>query len=374
MTGSAALTTGIAIGSALVLGAAALGVVGGRRAIHPRPKRRPVVHGVDAQHIRLERTPATAAPGKYRIRYGAQDAFSALVGDIVGLDDQTVTRSLLEAEQGLPDVGDAVLWTGYVYSSPDAVATPWREVQIQAPSGPRSAYLFESPTPTTRWAIHVHGIHSSRTSALRSVPATLSAGLTSLVVSYRGDVEDSKAPPATLGQQEAHDVDAAIQYALDHGAKDVVLVGWSMGATISLILAATSPQRSRIVGLIFIGPALDWRAIIGAAARRSGIPGFLTPLFPAALTVPGLAQAAGLRVPLRAAYFRPSLSGTLAPVLILHSAGDTDAPIEASEDLARAHHSQVTLERFEPVPHGMEWNSDPARFTECARRFLNSLP
>lgn len=374
MTGSAALTTGIAIGAGLVLGAAALGVVGGRRAIHPRPKRRPVVRSVDVQQIRLERTPATSAPGQYRIRFGAQDALSALVGDIVGQDETTVTRALVDASQGLPAVDDAVLWTGYVYPDPASLDAPYEEVQIHAPSGPRKAYLFQSGTPTTRWAIHVHGIHSSRTSALRSVPGTLSAGLTSLVVSYRGDVEDTAAPPATLGQEEAHDVEAAIQYAVDHGAKDVVLVGWSMGATINLILAATSKQRSRIAGLIFVGPALDWRSIIGAAARRSGIPGFLAPLFTTALTVPGLAQAAGLRRPLRAAHLRPSLDGTTAPVLILHSEGDTDAPIGASEDLMRTYPAQVTLERFEPVPHGMEWNSDPERFTTRVRQFVESLP
>ena len=374
MTRSAALITGIAIGGGLVLGAAALGVVGGRRAIHPRPKRRPVVRTVNAQQIQLERTPATVAPGQFRIRFGPQDALTALVGEIVGQDEATVTRALVDASQGLPAVDDAVLWTGYVYTDPASLNNPYEEVRIQAPDGARKAYLFESATFTTRWAIHVHGIHSSRTSALRSVPGTLSAGLTSLVVSYRGDVEDPTALPATLGQEEAHDVEAAIQYAVDHGAKDVVLVGWSMGATINLILAATSRQRARIAGLVFVGPALDWRAIIGAAARRSGIPGLLAPLFTAALTMPGLAQAAGLRRPLRAAHLRPSLDSIPAPVLILHSEGDTDAPIGASEELVRTYPNQVILERFQPVPHGMEWNSDPQRFTTRIRQFVESLP
>jgi pimeloyl-ACP methyl ester carboxylesterase len=374
MTGSPALITGIAVGGAVVLAAGAFGIAGGRRAIHPRPKRRPAVYGIDGQQVRLERTPATVAPGRYRIRFGTAGHHEALVGGVVSQDEDSVTRTLLEADHGLPVVGEEVLWTGYVYPDPESLNAPYQEVTIQAPSGDRNAFLFESSTPTSRWAIHVHGIHSSRTSALRSVPGTLSADLTSLVVSYRGDVEDTATPPATLGQEEAHDVEAAIQYAVDHGAKDVVLVGWSMGATISLILAATSKQRSRIVGLVFVGPALDWRIIIGAAARRSGIPGFLSPLFTTALTLPGLAQAAGLRRSLRATHLRPSLAGVSAPVLILHSEGDTDAPIGASERLARSHPSQVKLERFEPVPHGMEWNSDPDRFTTRVRKFVEALP
>lgn len=374
MTKAAVLATAVTIGSVAVLSAAALGVAGGRRAIHPRPKKRPQVFSVDAQQICFERTPNTAAPGQYRIRFGADDAHDALVGDIVARDESTVTRAVLTAEDGLPAISDTVLWTGYVYSSPDELKVPFREVQIDAPSGRRPAYLFGAEAPSPRWAIHVHGIHSSRISALRGVPATLAAGMTSLVVSYRGDAEDAAAPPATLGQEEARDVDAAIQYAIDHGAKDVVLVGWSMGATVSLILTNDVHRRQHIAGLVFVGPALDWRAIIKEAAGRSGIPGPLAPLFTLALTVPGLAQLAGLQRPLRGTHLRPSLEGVTVPLLILHSPGDTDAPMAASEYLERTYPNRVQLEPFEPVPHGMEWNSDPEHFTSRVRQFVESLP
>ncbi len=40
----------------------------------------------------------------------------------------------------------------------------------------------------------------------------------------------------------------------------------------------------------------------------------------------------------------------------------------------RTYPAQVTLERFEPVPHGMEWNSNRKRFTTRVRQFVESLP
>ncbi len=324
MTGSAALTTGY------------------RDRRRPRPgrrnagcRRRPTGYppsaenGVLSSERRRAADPARAHPSHECTRsiphpLRGQDALSALVGDIVGQDETTVTRALVDASQGLPVVDDAVLWTGYVYPDHASLDAPLRGSADPRPSGLRKAYLFRAVRPQPG------GLSTSTASLVPHLRAqeragTLSAGLTSLVVSYRGDVEDTAAPPATLGQEEAHDVEAAIQYAVDHGAKDVVLVGWSMGATINLILAATSKHRSRIAGLVFVGPALDWRSIIGAAARRSGIPGFLAPLFTAALTVPvshKLPASAGRCAP---PAFARRLTAQTAPVLILHSEGDTDA-------------------------------------------------
>lgn len=374
MRRTAAVTAAAGVAGAVVLGAAAFGVVGGRRAVHPRPKRRPRVLAVDEHRIRLERTHHTEAPGTYRIRFGDDDARHALVGDVVARDDDTVTRTVLGADTGLPGVGDVVLWTGYVFATPDDVGTPFREVQVDAPSGRRAAWLFEPEDPSRRWAVHVHGIHSSRTSALRSVPATVAAGMPSLVVSYRGDAEDPATPPATLGQDEARDVDAAVRYALDHGAEDVVLVGWSMGGTISVILADEQRRGRDVAGVVLVGPALDWRTIIRDAARRSGIPSPLAPLFTAALTVPVLAHAAGLRRPLRARHLRPSLGRVPAPVLILHSTGDAEAPLASSEQVAADHPDRVRLERFGPVPHGTERNAEPERFDDLVTTFLRQLP
>ena len=48
----------------------------------------------------------------------------------------------------------------------------------------------------------------------------------------------AEAGRSTLGATEVDDVDAAIQYAIDHGARQVVLFGWSMGAQVALQLAA----------------------------------------------------------------------------------------------------------------------------------------
>ncbi|WP_349814818.1 alpha/beta fold hydrolase [Curtobacterium sp. MCJR17_043] len=176
--------------------------------------------------------------------------------------------------------------------SPDSA-----QVTITADGSDRPAWLFPVPGATT-WAIHVHGIHSSRTAVLRGVPDTLDAGMTSLVIGYRGDVEDDRGLPATFGSDEWHDLDAAMRYAVDHGAERLVLVGWSMGATIAMHAASDSALRDRVDAMVLVCPALDWFTALRWGAVKAGFPGFLGVLGAGALTLPGLSRLAGMRTPI----------------------------------------------------------------------------
>jgi dienelactone hydrolase len=65
-------------------------------------------------------------------------------------------------------------------------------------------------------------------------------GLSSFVVAHRNDGEGPTVVTgrSTLATLEADDVREAVRHALQRGARRVVLFGWSMGAAISLQLAA----------------------------------------------------------------------------------------------------------------------------------------
>ncbi|MCZ9337233.1 alpha/beta fold hydrolase, partial [Streptomyces sp. TRM76130] len=82
----------------------------------------------------------------------------------------------------------------------------------------------------------------------------------------RGDAGAPR-PPGGLrrfGETEWRDLDAAVRYAVDHGARKVVLLGWSTGATMALHTATRSALRDRIAGLVLDSPVLDWRATVRA--------------------------------------------------------------------------------------------------------------
>lgn len=353
-----------AVGIAVVTAA---GVVVARKAVHPRPKRTVTVLEVGPTSITVPSDEQTRCPGVYRVYFDDAQR-SVLVGDVVADDGERVTRVVLDGQEARPAPGDALTWSGYLLDTPAAVSPVAEEVVVSGDDGDRRAWFFPVPDATT-WAIHVHGIHSGRQAILRAVPDTLAAGMSSLVIGYRGDVEDDRGLPATFGTDEWHDLDAAMRYAVEHGAERLVLVGWSMGATIAMHAANDSALRDRVDAMVLVCPALDWFAALGSGARKAGFPGFLGALGAVALTVPGLARLAGLRKPIPFRLMRPTAPAGV-PMLLLHSVGDRDVPIEASRRFVAQTGAQATLVEVPPCPHGSEMNRDPELFHDAVARFL----
>src|SRR5699024_8087936 len=100
------------------------------------------------------------------------------------------------------------------------------------------------------------------------------AGLTSLLISYRNDGD---APAAAdrrygLGLTEWQDVEAAIVFALARGARQVILMGWSMGGAIALQTADRSAHSDVISGLVLDAPVINWVDVLAHHAELNRIP------------------------------------------------------------------------------------------------------
>lgn len=363
---------GVAAGAATltaIAAATAAGVVVAKKAIHPRPKRSVTVVAVDSASITVPSDEQTRCPGEYRVYFhGGQH--SILVGDVLDDDGRHVRRTILGEPEIVPAAEDKLVWSGYLLDTPALVSSSFEEVAITADGDTRKAWYFPVAGATT-WAIHVHGIHSGRQAILRAVPDTLSAGMSALVIGYRGDVEDGRGLPATFGTDEWRDLDAAMRHAVDHGAERLVLVGWSMGATIALHAAARSTLRNRIDAMILVCPALDWFAALRAGAAKAGFPRLLGSLGALTLTIPGLARLAGLRKAIPRRWMRPTPPAGL-PILLIHSSGDRDVPLEVSRRFAARPDAAATLVEIAPCPHGMELNREPELFHGSIARFLSS--
>lgn len=364
---------GVAAGAAtltVIAAATAAGVVVAKKAIHPRPKRTVTVVEVDSDSITVPSDEQTRCPGEYRV-YFHDGQRSILVGDVLSDDGRHVRREILGEPAIVPASEDNLVWSGYLLDTPASVSSSFEEVAISADGVTRKAWYFPVDGATT-CAIHVHGIHSGRQAILRAVPDTLSAGMSSLVIGYRGDIEDGRGLPATFGTDEWHDLDAAMRYAVDHGAERLVLVGWSMGATIALHAAARSNLRSQIDAMILICPALDWFAALRAGASKAGFPGFLGSLGALTLTIPGLARLPGLGKAIPMRWMRPTPPAGL-PILLIHSSGDRDVPLEVSKRFAATPGAAATLVEIAPCPHGMELNRQPELFHRSVENFLRRL-
>jgi pimeloyl-ACP methyl ester carboxylesterase len=367
------LTTGAALGA----GALAADVALMRRLVlRGRPRVIPITVDVAQHWIRLPATDATRMPGEYGVWVnGARGHLR--VGDVLHEEHDVVVRRI-DGSHG--DVSNATegRWTGHAFAHATAVGLSYQDVNVSVEDGSRPAWVFPAGNGR-RWALHLHGIKSSRASALRSVPIAAELGMTSLVPAFYGDIDTDAAPGAapqgaTLGIREARDVERAIAFAVESGAEEIVVFGWSMGATIALLLAETSQYRDRFTQLVLIGPAVTWRASIARGMAAARLPAWVGPPLFRSLESPWLSRVVKMAEPTsftRLDWLR-SDRPVHTPTLVLHSAGDKDNELAESRQMARLNPSTVTVQEFPPVPHLMEWNAHREIFERVVRERLSS--
>jgi pimeloyl-ACP methyl ester carboxylesterase len=373
MAGPAA-TAGVALGG--------LGLLIARRLTAPASERtydltiRGVENSGERHVVILDRTPRTGAPGLYclivenggwvRLSREVEDRGPGLVGrEVLG-----------EPPEGLA-TGARASWSGILFSSPEDAGLKSTDVQVQTDVGQAPAWLITpSADLSTTWAIHIHGLGSTRAGTLRGVQVTSEAGLTSLVVTYRNDGEGPLLGTgrSELGAAEVDDVRAVVRFAGENGAGSVILFGWSMGAAIALQLATEPKLRGIVAGLVLESPILDWVSTIKANCTRSGLPAWTGMLAVPWLDFWPLTNLIGLNNPvdLRRFDWISRANEMSVPTLILHGTLDTSSPFELSTRLRELRSDIVDLEAF-GADHTMSWNSDPERWRAVVSSWLASL-
>jgi alpha-beta hydrolase superfamily lysophospholipase len=328
-----------------------------------------------SRRVILRATPETTVDGEYSLFFdrGAGHVRLGRPEDHVP-EEPTVTRPVLAEYSG--DLATAVRarWGSYVFSTPADLGLDYEDVELPLDVGAAPAWLVPAPGPSQTWAIMVHGRGATRGEGLRALPTAQRLGLTSLVMSYRNDGEAPGTPDGRygLGMTEWRDVEVAIQYALDAGARDVVLFGWSMGGAISLRTADSSSLREHVRALVLDAPVVDWVHVLAYQARLNRIPSRIGSLGRTLLGHPWGRRITGLAAPLdfKAMDWVARAVELRTPTLILHSIDDDFVPAEPSLELAKRNPEMVTLETFRHARHTKEWNVDPERWEAAVRTWL----
>lgn len=331
--------------------------------------------GIDtsAQTITLARTPDTVLPGRYGL-HTVGDAGYVKLGTVLSADAGTVTRKLLTHVPREARLAPDAVFSGWYYDDPGQLHLPFSAERIGSPFGPCPAWLFPAETVTDTWVVQVHGRGTTRAECLRAVPVFHSAGLTTLVVSYRNDGEAPRTRSGTygLGTTEWRDVDAALGEARRRGARRIVVMGWSMGGAIALQLSLNSAHRDLIVGLILDSPVVDWRVVLGYQARLNRLPQPVSGLAMRALQREWTGRVTGADAPIR--FDRLDMVARAAelqhPILILHSDDDGYVPSDASHDLLVARPDLVELQVFDVARHTKLWNYDQERWSSAITSWL----
>jgi pimeloyl-ACP methyl ester carboxylesterase len=339
----------------------------------------------DADETLMVELPAsvrTTAPGRYSIWF-ANGTGHACIGEIVSSDDAagTVTPVVERVDTGDLWTAKAGIWSGYVYSTPQPLGLPYSDVQIPVENGLAPAWKFTPTQPSgdsSTWAIHIHGLGGSKAGALRGVPVADRLGYTSLVVSLRNDRDAPASADGRyqLGQTEWHDVEAAVSYAVGQGARQIVLFGWSLGASIALQLAASSEFRNLISRLVLNAPVIDWNSTLVASARSSMLPGWVARLGLQMLGSSGARWVTGLDAPLdfRALDFLARADELRVPTLVIHNEGDRSTPFAISREFVSRRPELASLLTFPSAEHTQEWNSDPDGWDAAVENWLRNVP
>jgi alpha-beta hydrolase superfamily lysophospholipase len=383
--GRVAVATAVAVAG--VLGAAALAsglvtVLVARAVIVPPSRRTEDVRilGVDLDRglITLSATPDSQLPGTYSFWFD-QDAGEARLGEIVERAEHTVTRRVLSVEFGDLEAARSGRFNGWVYLTPDDLSVAYEDVAIRTPLGDAPAWLVpaDPATASKRWMIGVHGRAVKRSEVLRAVPVFREAGFDSLIVSYRNDGEAPRSADYryALGDREWIDVEEAMRYALDHGAEELVLMGWSMGGATVLQALTRSLYRDRVIGVVLESPVVDWIATLDFQVTLRRLPPIVRYPVLAMFRSRWGGILTGLAEPLdldRMDFVRRARE-LRTPILLLHSDDDGFVPSTASRALAVARPDIVTFVPFEVARHTKLWNYDPERWEGAIRDWLKNL-
>ncbi|WP_327314163.1 alpha/beta hydrolase family protein [Streptomyces sp. NBC_01235] len=370
---AAAVTAALAAGAASV----AVGRLASDAALKAPPGRplptepRLTVHGTAAGQVTLTRDLAALRPGTHGLSGNGSHAVVGAVLPAAPHTADTVVRRLERVTHGTLNAGDAVWLTPnlYVGNPGSALGLDHADVDVPGELGNLPAWFV--PGARRTWVIAVHGLGTTREHALNLMGFLHRRRFPVLSLAYRGDLGAPRSPDGLnhLGATEWRDVDAAMRYAVRHGAERVVLLGWSTGATMALRAAADSGLRDLVSGLVLDSPVLDWRTTLRALAAARHTPGALLPLaVRAAEGRTGLHAGKGDDGDAAADPARLKV-----PALILHGPDDTVAPWGASRRLAGRRPDLVALHTVPHAPHGAMWNADPAAYEEALRRFLTPL-
>jgi pimeloyl-ACP methyl ester carboxylesterase len=326
------------------------------------------VEAVGPGRITLSRDDRSSQPGVYGIDW---QTGHAIVGAILAKSDDTVTRRLGDV-RGYLVPGIDVGLDSHVYAGDprQALELPFEAVGVPDRLGPMPAWLIPAapgpPQSTTRtWAIVVHGHNDNRQNGLRIAPTLRQTGLPSLLISYRNDLGAPDSPDGKyhLGETEWEDLSAAVRYALDHGARRIVLVGYSMGGALIAQFMQRSPLASRVAALVLDAPVLNWRSVIEFNAEDIGLPGFFALPVVTAIDLrvdPDWDSLDALQHP----------DDFRLPILLFHSTEDDLVPISTSDEFAEVLPRWVTYYRVPVVGHTESWNLDPDLYERRLRRFL----
>ncbi|WP_246957917.1 alpha/beta hydrolase [Brachybacterium sp. Marseille-Q7125] len=245
--------------------------------------------------------------------------------------------------------------------TPFELQTAFEDVEFTAADGAQLRGWWMEAPGSTDVVIASHGFRGDKSQLLGIGTGLRRAGISVLLYDFRGNGESGDGKQS-LGFHEQQDLRAAIAWVRDRvpGAR-ISLVGFSMGAAVSLLVAAEDDGIERVVA---DSAFAHMHGVIAAAAAAMRLPGAAASLVDAATRAVygyGFAQV------------RPTeaIRGIAPrPVLLFHSTADEVVPVAHAHELAAAAGEGTTLQLTEGAGHCGSYFADRPGYITRVAEFL----
>lgn len=263
---------------------------------------------------------------------------------------------------------------------PDSIELPanaselgLEEVAYESPLGQFDAWYI--PASGDTWVIHVHGKGATPAEPEPLFQPLRDAGYPQLSITYRNDAGQPLDPSGyyRYGVTEWNEVSAAVDYALDNGATDVVLYGYSTGGAHILSYVYRNVLTS-VRGLVIDSGNLDMGNTVDAEAARRDLPVIPLPVPPTLSWVAKFITSLRIDVNWQTLDYIDRAEASLrTPVLLIHGTEDDRVPISQSRRLAEAVPDQARLVVFEGAGHVDSMEVDLERYLSEVLAFLDRV-
>ncbi|NBW73831.1 MAG: hypothetical protein EBR26_05475, partial [Microbacteriaceae bacterium] len=259
-------------------------------------------------------------------------------------------------------VGDLVWLSGWNGDQPEDFGLHGVS-EVALPNGTSAYYSAGSKV----WVIHVHGRTATRSEPLRNFTTISTLGFSQISISHETDE-----PPLGLGKRRSYlgakewlQVEAAVNYAISHGATRVVLFGFSLGAMFIGEFLRKSPLADIVESVVFDSPLIDFESTLNLQSLRAG--------FDATLGSYGLQLMQDSRIFRLFGLHQPEIPTLLRdvgkPGLVFYSAQDGYVSMQRIPMLAELN-PDFRFVSFANGKHCRLYNQEPERYTKELLSFL----
>ncbi len=246
----------------------------------------------------------------------------------------------------------------------------YQNVSYKGPLGYYPSWYI--PGTSSTWAITVHGNAMTRLDGMKAVPTLMSLGMPILMISYRNDpgAPQSKSDLLRYGLTEWQDLQAAVSYALSHGAKHVVLLGYSMGGGIVTNFLLRSSLASKVSAVVLDAPMEDFSTTVDFDASEMSLPLIGVPLPQSLTDVAKWIASWRYGVAWNQLNYLAEVKKLKTPILLFQGLSDKTVPAATSREMANARPHLITYITTAGAGHLESWNLNPDSYDNEVKSFL----